>query len=90
MPLAALVGVDTVGGGLITGPGSLLLRVGGVPVAQVGDAVADHGTGSHNAATIIGGALLLRTAGIPVAITGSPASCGDTVLGSATLLDVAS
>ncbi len=83
---ASLVGVDAVGGGTILGPGSPRLRVLGVPVAQVGDAVADHGSGGHDHATIAGGSPLLRTLGVPACVAGSPATCGHLASGSATLL----
>ncbi len=85
----SLVGVDLVGGGIITGPGSTLLRVLGVPLAQVGDAVADHGSGGHDAAVIVEGTSLLRTAGVPVCVAGAAASCGHVASGSATLLRAA-
>lgn len=78
-----LVGVS-VAGGVITGPGSSKMTVGGIPVAMIGDSVAGHGNGAHAAPVMSsGGSSKFTVGGIPVCLDGSIASCGHAMSGGA-------
>jgi len=79
-----------VGDILSAGPGSNILSslqasvlVNGIPLAVVGSPVHDHGGGSHNAAVLSTGSLSFKINGLAVAFTGSLASCGHVVVGTA-------
>lgn len=77
------IGVSTVGGGIVTGPGAVgRLTLNGVPAVLVGDHIASHApnTGAHVAATMIQGSSNLRVNGVPVCRTGDAASCGHTLI----------
>ena len=84
MPKVALVGVSTVGGGPITGPGAPSVKANGSIVSVLGDAVASHGSGPHAAATIITASGTVSAEGKAVARVGDLASCGHTITGGAT------
>lgn len=79
MPAIARVGIDTVGGALITGPGEPSVKVNGATVSVLGDAVAPHGPPPHDAATIIQASGTVKAGGIGVVRVGDLASCGDVV-----------
>lgn len=79
---ASRVGSDTVGGGVILGAGNLLVKIDALFWTVVGDAVFDHGTGSHNAATMIQGSTLVSINGVPASLLGHAASCGHTTTGT--------
>ena len=79
MPAVARVGVDTVGGGLITGPGAPSVKVNGSTVSVLGDAVAPHGPPPHDAATITSASGTVNAEGKGVVRVGDTASCGHTV-----------
>ena len=80
MPAVAKVGVSTVGGGLITGPGAPTVKVNGATVSVLGDSVASHGSGPHVAATIITASGNVNAEGKGVVRDGDLASCGHTVI----------
>ena len=82
MPLVSLATLDTAGGGLIAPTLQTFARTGGKPWAVVGDAVADHGTGPHNNATLAAGSAFVRVAGLPVVRAGDAASCGHLATGA--------
>lgn len=81
MPPKAAVGLDTVGGGAIIGPGATTVLVNGHPVAVVGDAVAPHApfTGLHNSATLASGSTTVFAEGKPVCRVGDLATCGHAI-----------
>lgn len=80
---AAKVGVSTVAGGVIIGPGATTVLVEGAPQAVVGDSVAPHApfTGDHNSATIVSGNPDITAEGRAVARLGDMCSCGHTIDG---------
>lgn len=80
---ASLVGIDQAGGGIILDAPQAFVTVEGVPLACVGSAIADHGSGAHNSASVVEGSMLVSIEGIPVAMAGSLASCGHSLSGSA-------
>ena len=80
---ASLVGLDTAGGGLLLGAPQSFVTVDGLLVACVGSAIADHGTGGHNSATVQTGSAFVTIDGVPVAFEGSLATCGHSLTGSA-------
>lgn len=83
LEVAAIGDSLNAGGALIlTSPQPFLIFKGSLPAATVGSSVADHGSGSHNAATIVAGSAQLVLNGVPVAMTTAPASCGHSVLGT--------
>lgn len=79
MPEVARVGVDTVGGGLITGPGEPSTKTNGATVSVLGDAIAPHGPPPHDSATIITASGTVNAGGLGVVRKGDLASCGHTV-----------
>jgi len=81
MPAVARVGVETVGGGLITGPGAPSVKTNGSTTSVLGDSVAPHGSGPHAAATIITASGTVNAEGKGVVRVGDLASCGHTVVG---------
>lgn len=84
MPQKAKVGVSTVQGGIILGPGAPSVLVEGFICSVVGDSVAPHApfTGLHNSATIIQGSSTVSAEGKPEAYFGALASCGHVIDGS--------
>lgn len=83
MPLASRIGIDTAGGGLLLPAGQqTFCRVAGLPWATAGVQVADHGSGSHNAAVVATGSSVVRIGGLPAVVAGIPASCGHVTTGS--------
>lgn len=83
MPGASRVGVDSAGG-TINGPGEPSVLVNGSPISLVGDAVADHGNGKHDAPTMSGssGTVKAGAAGKFVCRAGDAATCGHAATGS--------
>lgn len=81
MPNVSLVG-ESQAGGVISGPGSPKMTVGGKPVSLVGDDVNNHGPGLHAGPKMVSGSGKLTVGGIPVVIAGSAASCGHTSNGN--------
>ena len=81
MPAIARVGVDTVGGGVITGGGQSTVFCNGSLVAVVGDAVASHGSGGHANATLVEGSSTVFAEGKAVCRVGDLASCGHAIVG---------
>lgn len=81
-PLAARVGVDFVGTGVITGGGQSFVRINGAPWAVLGDAVADHGSGAHNAAHMDEASTLVRINGLRACRAGDGATCSHVATGS--------
>lgn len=77
----ARVGLDTVGGGLITGPGATTVLVGGAPAATIGSTVAPHApfTGLHNTAVLSTGSPTVKAEGKAVCRIGDLASCGHAI-----------
>ena len=69
---------QAIAGGVITGPGSPKMTLGGVPISIVGDSIAPHGKSPHAAAVIVSGSSKLTVGGIAITVEGSPASCGHT------------
>lgn len=82
MPLATRSGIDTAGGGIITAVGQAFVTIDGALWTTVGDPVAAHGSGSHNAATMAAGATFVSIDGVPVCRLGDAATCGHTATGS--------
>lgn len=81
-PLAARVGVDQVGTGLITGGGQSFVRIQGALWTVLGDAVADHGSSQHNSANMDEASTLVRINGIGVCRAGDGATCTHVATGS--------
>ncbi len=81
MPAIARVGVDTVNGGLITGPGATSVLTNGSATSLLGDAVAPHApfTGAHLTATIVTASGTVNAESKGVVRQGDSASCGHTV-----------
>lgn len=82
MPNVSRALVDTVGGGVITGVLQAIVRHGGFNVAVVGALVADHGSGSHNAAHLLASSAIVRINGLGVVRAGDAATCGHLATGS--------
>jgi len=82
MPLVALTLLDSAGGGLLQPTVQTFVRTNGLAWAVVGDAVADHGSGPHNAAHMTLGSTILRIGGVPVCRAGDAASCGHLATGT--------
>lgn len=80
MSLATRSGVDSAGGGTITGPSHVI--VGGAPWAVAGASVASHGDSPHNSATIPSGASHVTINGLRALVAGDGATCGHTASGS--------
>jgi len=81
MPGATRCLQDTAGG-LVQEGGQYLVTVEARLWAVVGDAVADHGSGPHNAATMAQGSTFVRIDGTPVVLAGHLATCGHAATGS--------
>lgn len=81
--LASRIGIDTAGGLLLPTGQQLTVRIAGLPWGVAPASVADHGSGSHNSATVAVGSALVRIGGRPVLHAGLPASCGHLTTGSA-------
>lgn len=81
MPAVARVGVDTVNGGVITGPGAPSVLTNGSATSVLGDAVAPHApfTPPHLTATIVTASGTVNAEGKGVVRQGDSASCGHTV-----------
>lgn len=79
----ARVGVDTINSvppALIQGTLQTSVKIAGVNVAVVGDAIAPHVPGGvHNVSTISSGNSNVKLAGIAIAINGSTTTCGHSV-----------
>jgi uncharacterized Zn-binding protein involved in type VI secretion len=92
MPAKARVGIDTVGGGLIIGPGCTTVMVEGAPASIIGDAVAPHEPfeGEHLTATLVEGSATVYAEGRPVVRLGDAASCGHFVETGALTVEVGS
>lgn len=77
----ALVGLSTVGGGLILGPGGITTDGDGFIVSIIGDAIAPHApfTGLHLAAVMVEGSPDTFVNGRPLCRIGDLASCGHVV-----------
>ncbi len=82
MPLATRSGIDNAGGGLISSVGQSFVSIDSVRWIVVGDPVADHGTGSHDAATMAAGAGFVSIDGVAVCRLGDAATCAHTASGS--------
>lgn len=83
MPLASRIGIDTAGGGaLLPTLQQTFATISGLPWATVGVRVADHGSGSHNAATVPTGSSVVSIGGLPAVVAGTPATCGHVTTGS--------
>lgn len=81
--LAARVGVDTVGGGLLLPTNQqTFCTIQGVPWGRVVGQIADHGTGSHNSATVSVGSPFVTIEGLAALRQGLVASCGHVLTGS--------
>ena len=76
MPFVARMG--DIAGGVIAN-GATTVTANGIPVAQLGSAVAGHGIGPHAGSVIIVGSATVYAEGIPVARLGDAASCGDVI-----------
>lgn len=81
----ARVGVDTAGGGLITGPGIPTVTVNGSPISVFGDSVASHGPYAHAAAWISTVGSMVTVNGLHVVASGDLATCGDPVIAGSTV-----
>jgi len=85
MPGASRCNLDTAGGTILEG-GQYFVFVENKLWAVVGDDVADHGSGPHNAATMVQGSTFVSINGTPVVLAGHAASCGHTATGSLAIL----
>ena len=84
MPNAVVVGIDSAGGGLVTGGGQTFVTFDGSALAIVTDPIAVHppGTPPHDTATITVGSAFVTIDGQALGISGLPASCGDILTGT--------
>ena len=81
MPNVARVGVDTVSGVPITGPGISNVLVNGVPISVFGDTVTPHGKYPHNSSVVLATlAGNVFAGGQLVAVSGDPTLCGHQVV----------
>lgn len=74
---------DTVGGGIIIGPGAPSVRANGFAVAVDGDAVASHGSSPHSNAILVpgNGSLSVTAEGNRIHRAGDVASCAHPIVG---------
>lgn len=70
-------------GGLILGGGQDFVKVDGLPIAVLGDAVENHD--QHQNVRMIEGSPFFKINGLPVCRENHRASCNHTATGSATL-----
>lgn len=80
---ASVVGVDSAGGGLITGDLQPHVQINGRSWGVFGASIASHGASPHDSATIAQGSTFVRLNGVAPAALGFAASCGHTLTGSA-------
>lgn len=80
MPNIARIG-DIAGGPIINGAATVLAN--GLPVAQLGSAVAPHGKPPHTAPVIASSSATVFANGIPVARLGDVATCGHPIASAA-------
>jgi len=87
MPGISRVGVDTAGGGTITGNLAPTVRANGSSVVVTGATVASHGTipNVHGSATMSAHSSTVRANGIFICRAGDVATCGHTASGSSTV-----
>lgn len=71
---------DTVGGAQILN-GSATVKANGYFIALHGSLVADHGTGAHNAATMVASSTRVKIEGRAVVRVGDAATCGHVLIG---------
>lgn len=83
MALATRTGVDSAGGLLLAGGVfQTFVTLDGATWAIVGQAVTDHGSGAHDAATMAAGSTFVTIDGVAVCLAGSLATCGHAATGS--------
>lgn len=80
MPGAARKGLDSAGGTIIGGAGTVF--VNGVPVARRSDSVSGHSKAPHAAPVMVGASGTVFAEGLPVSRAGDTASCGHAASGS--------
>lgn len=80
MPGAARKGIDSAGGTIIGGAGTVI--VNGAPVARQTDGVAGHGKAPHSSPVMIGASGTVFAEGLPISREGDKASCGHSASGS--------
>ena len=81
MPFVARIG-DVAGGTIING--ATTVTANGIPLAQLGSAVAPHGKSPHSGNVITNGSNSVTAEGIPVARLGDIASCGHAIANAST------
>jgi uncharacterized Zn-binding protein involved in type VI secretion len=77
---ACRAGVDTAGGLIASGSGSVFIN--GSPAVRIGDPVVGHGLIPHTAPTMATGSATVMIDGIPACRAGDIATCGHAATGS--------
>jgi uncharacterized Zn-binding protein involved in type VI secretion len=85
MPGIVRGGIDTAGGGIISGGIQTFVTVEGGLWIVVGDSVASHGSGPHVAAVMNQGSTFIKINSIAACLAGHTATCGHTATGSANM-----
>ena len=86
MPKAARKTADIAGGPIIQGSDNV--KVEGLPAARKGDAIQAHGDSPHRNPKIAEGSSKVNINGKPAARVGDAASCGHSISGGASKVNI--